>query len=94
MNLTIKDLSASTELDQAAMTAVCGASRGNSAVSNIGQFQTVETPVTLNAGMGSSVNADVSIHANQDARILTDQNNGNFDLFSFLVNMPGARRAK
>jgi hypothetical protein len=92
MNLTIKDLSASTELDQAAMTAVRGGTgpNGNAAVSNIGQFQVFNTSNVLGTGAGSAVNNDVTVTGTQDASIDTDQNIG--DVFSLLVGIRGGLR--
>ena len=92
MNLTIKDLSASTELDQAAMTTVHGASRGNSAVSGILQGQDVFTPVNVNAGHGSASNVFVDVDANQSASESTRQDNGNKSKLEFALGLDFARR--
>ena len=81
MNLTIKDLSTSVELDRAAMAAVHGGSQGNSAVSTIGQLQNVYVPTLVGSGAGSSGNVDVDVDASQYATIDTYQNNG--DKFKF-----------
>jgi imidazole glycerol phosphate synthase subunit HisF len=86
MNLTIKDLSASTELDRAAMTAVRGGNDGNSSVNTIGQVQNVHVPVIAGAGAGSAMNTDVHVDATQDASIYTHQNNG--DRFRFWAGLP------
>ena len=58
MNLTIKDLSASTELDRAAMSAVRGGADANSLVQNMLQAQSVLVPVANGAsfGPGSATN--------------------------------------
>ena len=50
MNLTIKDLSASTELDQAAMTAVCGGV-GDQA-NGLSQANLMNMAVANNVGVG------------------------------------------
>jgi hypothetical protein len=86
MTLTIKDLSTSTELGQAAMTAVRGGAQGNSAVSTIGQVQNVNVPVAAMSGPGSSLNNTVHVNADQHGSIHTYQNNG--DRFSFLAAFP------
>ncbi len=83
MNLTIKDLSTSIELDRAEMTTVHGGSQGNSAVSTIGQLQNVYVPTLVGSGAGSAGNVDVDVHASQDASIDTYQNNG--DKFKFAL---------
>ena len=90
MNLTIKDLSTSTELDQAAMSAVRGGDYGNANVSNIGQLFSVQTPVLLGAGADSAVNNTVDITATQHGSIRTDQHAG--DAFSFMAGLYGMRR--
>jgi hypothetical protein len=86
MNLTIKDLSSSIELDRAATTAVRGGSQGNADVNTIGQMQNVMVPVATLTGGGSSQNTSVDVDASQYASIYTRQNNG--DRFSFLLGLP------
>ena len=90
MNLTIKDLSASTELDQAAMTAVHGGAfdRGNSNVSGITQALAMDAPNILGAGAGSSLTNSNNVSASQDASQYIRQNNG--DVFSLLIGLRGA----
>jgi len=78
MNLTIKDLSSSTELDGAAMGAVRGGTYANSAVQTILQAQDVMVPVANGAyfGAGSATNLDVKVDADQDASNRSRQYNG------------------
>ena len=83
--MLIKDLSASTELDHAAMTAVHGGSYGNSNVSGILQGLEVLTPVTVMAGPGSAVNNFVTVDVDQSAHESTDQKAG--DKFSFALGL-------
>jgi hypothetical protein len=71
MNVTIQDLSASTELDQAAMTAVCGGANANSAVNGIGQVMNLNVPVGVLSGGPSNTNVDVS--GTQNATICNQQ---------------------
>ena len=77
MNLTIKDLSASTELDRAAMSAVRGGD-ANSAVQSILQAQDVMVPVANGSffGAGSATNINVDVDADQDAKNRSSQFNG------------------
>ena len=65
MNLTIKDLSTSTELDCEAMSAVRGGTYANSAVQSILQAQDVMVPVANGSyfGAGSATNIDVDVDA-------------------------------
>jgi hypothetical protein len=78
MNLTIKDLSTSTELDRAAMTAVRGGTYANSAVQSILQAQDVSVPVANASyfGAGSATNLDVNVNASQKAANRSSQYNG------------------
>jgi len=82
MNLTIKDLSASTELDHAAMTAVRGGDNGSSATNAIGQAMNLTVPV----GVLANGPANTSIHVNgtQNATICNQQFAGD----SFLALFP------
>ena len=78
MNLTIKDLSTSIELDRAAMSGVHGGTSANSATQMIGQVQQVGVPVG-NASMfgpGSSTNIHVDVDADQHASNSSYQYNG------------------
>ena len=84
MNLTIKDLSASAELDRAAMSAVRGGTFANSAVQTILQAQDVTVPVANGSyfGAGSATNIDVDVDASQRASNRSSQFNGDtFGLF-------------
>ncbi len=85
MNLTIKDLSTSTELDRAAMASVHGGSQGNSSVDTILQGQQVWVPTTVLSGPGSATNVFVDVDADQSASESTRQNNG--DKFSFALGL-------
>ena len=78
MNLTIKDLSSSTELDGVAMTAVRGGTYANSAVQTILQAQDVMAPVANGSyfGAGSATNVDVKVDADQHASNRGYQFNG------------------
>ena len=89
MNLTIKDLSTSIELDRAAMTGVHGGADANSAVQTIGQVQQVKVPVGNDSVFGSATNIDVEVDADQHATNRSYQYNGD-SLGIFL----GLRRAK
>jgi len=89
MNLTIKDLSTSIELDRAAMTGVHGGADANSAVQTIGQVQQVKVPVGNDSVFGSATNIDVDVDADQHATNRSYQYNGD-SLGIFL----GLRRAK
>jgi hypothetical protein len=60
MNLTIKDLSASAELDQAAMTAIHGGDNGSSATNVIGQVMNLSVPVAV----GATGPANTNVHLN------------------------------
>jgi hypothetical protein len=83
MNLTIKDLSASTELDQAALTAVRGGGdNGNSAVNSVGQLMNINVPVGVLSGGPSNTN--VNVCGTQNASIYNDQIAGD----SFLAVLP------
>ena len=85
--MLIKDLSASTELDQAAMTAVHGGAddSGNAAVLNLTQLMALSAPNMVVAGPGSAVNSFNNVSADQDATQTTRQNNG--DKFSFALGL-------
>ena len=78
MNLTIKDLSTSTELDCEAMSAVRGGTFANSAVQTILQAQDVKVPVANGSyfGAGSATNIDVDVDADQHAKNRSYQYNG------------------
>ena len=91
MNLTIKDLPASTELDGEAMSAVRGGADANSLVQNLLQAQDVMVPVANGShfGAGSATNIDVDVDADQRATNRSYQYNGD-SLGIFL----GLRRAK
>ena len=91
MNLTIKDLSTSIELDCEAMSAVRGGTFANSAVQSILQAQDVTVPVANGAyfGAGSATNIDVDVDADQHAKNRSYQYNGD-SLGIFL----GLHRAK
>ena len=89
MNLTIKDLSTSIELDRAAMTGVHGGADANSAVQTIGQVQQVKVPVGNDSVFGSATNIDVEVDADQHATNRSYQYNGD-SLGIFL----GLRRGK
>ncbi len=83
MNLTIKDLSASIELDREAMIAVRGGD-ANSAVQSILQAQDVMVPVANGSyfGTGSATNIHVDVDADQHASNRSAQLNGDtFGLF-------------
>ena len=92
MNLTIKDLSTSIELDRAAMTGVRGGTYANSATQSIGQGQQVSVPVANGSmfGPGSATNMDVKVDADQHASNSNYQYNGD-SLGIFLA--PFLRRA-
>jgi len=82
MNLTIKDLSSSTELDRAAMTGVHGGTGANSATQVIGQVQQVNVPVGNGSMFGSSTNLHVDVDADQHASNRSYQYNGDsFGIF-------------
>jgi hypothetical protein len=76
MNLSIKDLSASTELDQAAMTAVRGGDNGNSSVSDILQQMGISAPSVVSYGAGSAGNTFIHVNGSQSGSVSTDQNSG------------------
>ena len=88
-SLTIKTLHASTELDQAAMTAVRGGAfdRGNSSVTGIAQGLVMDAPNIVVAGPGSSLTNSNNVSANQDASQYIRQSNG--DVFSLLIGLRG-----
>ena len=84
MNLTIKDLSTSTELDCAAMSGVRGGTYANSGVQTILQAQNVMVPVANGSyfGAGSATNLDVKVDADQHASNSNSQFNGDsFGIF-------------
>jgi len=78
MNLTIQDLSTSTELDRAAMSGVRGGTYANSAVQTILQAQDVMVPVANGSyfGPGSATNVDTHVDADQHASNRNYQYNG------------------
>ena len=71
MNLTLKDLSASSELDQAAMTAVRGGDNGASATNAIGQVMNLAVPVGVLAC--GPANTDIHVNGTQNASICNNQ---------------------
>jgi hypothetical protein len=84
MNLTIKDLSTSTELDCEAMGAVRGGTFANSGVQTILQAQDVMVPVANGSyfGDGSATNVDVDVDVSQHASNSSRQYNGDsFGIF-------------
>ena len=87
MNLTIKDLSAGTELDRAAMSAVRGGADANALVQNMLQAQSVLVPVANGAsfGAGSATNIIVDVDADQSGTQSSRQNNG--DKFAFALGL-------
>jgi hypothetical protein len=87
MNLTIKDLPASIELDRAAMSAVLGGADANSLVQNMLQAQSVFVPVANGAsfGPGSATNIIVDVDADQSGSQSSRQNNG--DKFAFALDL-------
>lgn len=84
MNLTIKDLSASAELDQAAMTAIHGGDNGSSATNVIGQVMNLSVPVAV--GANGPANTNIHVNGTQNATILNDQYAGD----SYLAFLPFA----
>ena len=87
MNLTIKDLSSSLELDRAAMTAVRGGALANSDVQNLFAGQQVFVPVAngTSFGAGSATNIIVDVDADQSASQDSRQSNG--DKFVFALGL-------
>ena len=87
MNLTIKDLPASIELDHAAMSVVRGGADANSLVQNMLQAQSVLVPVANGAsfGAGSATNILVDVDADQSGSQSSRQNNG--DKFAFALGL-------
>jgi hypothetical protein len=92
MNLTIKDLSTSIELDRAAMTGVHGGTSANSGTQAILQGQNVTVPVANGSmfGPGSATNITVDVDADQHASNSSYQYNG--DSFGLFLT-PFLRRA-
>jgi hypothetical protein len=88
--MLIKDLSASIELDQAAMTAVHGGANdsGNAGVLSLTQLMALSAPNMVVAGPGSAVNNFNNVSADQDATQTTEQNNG--DLLSIALGFAKA----
>jgi hypothetical protein len=82
MSLTIKDLSASTHLDQDAMTAVRGGDNGSAATNAIGQAMGLSVPVVV--GATGPANTSVHVNGTQNATVLNDQFAGD----SFLAVLP------
>ena len=89
MTFTIKNLSTSVELDQAAMTAVCGGlgDRGLSNVTGTTQVLDMSAPNIVIAGAGSSLTNSNNVSASQDASQFIRQSNG--DVFSVLLGLRG-----
>jgi len=87
--MLIKNLSASAELDQAAMTAVCGGldDRGNANVMNMTELMALSAPNMVIAGPGSAINNFNNVSASQDASQTTRQNNG--DSLRFALGFMG-----
>ena len=87
--MIIKNLSASTELDQAAMTAVRGGvdDRGAATVMNMTELLALSAPNMVIAGPGSAVNNFNNVSASQDASQTTRQNNG--DSLRFALGFMG-----
>ena len=87
MDLNIKDLSASAELDRAAMSAVLGGADANSLVQNMLQAQSTLVPVANGAsfGPGSATNILVDVDADQSGSQSSRQNNG--DKFTFALDL-------
>ena len=87
MNLTIKDLPVSTELDHAALCAIRGGADANSLVQNMLQAQSVLVPVANGAsfGAGSATNIIVDVDADQSGSQSSRQNNG--DKFTFALDL-------
>jgi hypothetical protein len=86
MNLSIKDLSASTELDQASMTAVRGGDNGVSATNPIFQVMDINAPSAVAYGPGSSGNTNIRVNGTQNASIWNFQKAGD----SYLAFLPFA----
>jgi hypothetical protein len=84
MSLTIKDLSASTHLDQDAMTTVRGGDNGSAATNVIGQALNMTVPVLV--GATGPANTNVHVNGTQNATVLNDQFAGD----SFLAELPFA----
>jgi hypothetical protein len=76
MNLTIKDLSASTELDQAAMTAVHGGDFGQAVVPTLIQGLEQNNINMVGAGAGSAINNTNDVTGTLSATQHVNQNIG------------------
>lgn len=84
MSLTIKDLSATTALDQAAMSGVHGGDNGNSATNVVGQLMNLSVPVAV--GAVGPANTSVHVNGTQTANVYNDQVAG--DSFLALFGYP------
>ena len=82
MNLTIKDLSASTELDQAAMTAVHGGDNGVAGSNTAVQQLSMNTPIMV--GVGGPANTNIHVKGEQNSYQANYGNAGD----SFLALFP------
>jgi len=91
-SLMIKDLSATLELDRAAMTAVHGGTSSNAATQTTIMAQEINVPVGNGSdfGKGSATNLTVHVDADQTATSSNYQYNG--DIFAILAPF-GLRRA-
>ena len=79
MSLTIKELSASATLDQAAMTAVRGGDNGNAIATTVTQGLAQSVPVSI--GALGPVNTNVNVTGKQTSNVDNSQLAGD----SFLV---------
>ena len=82
MSLTIKELSASVALDQAAMTAIHGGDNGNAISTVVDQGMIQNVPVAILAG--GPVNTNVNVTGKQTSNVYNDQYAGD----SFFVGLP------
>jgi hypothetical protein len=83
MNLTIKDLSASADLDQAAKAAVRGGNNGTANVDTLLQQMGISAPIGILNGPGSASNNFIDVSGSQDATQETNQHAG--DMFFALL---------
>ena len=86
MNLTIKDLPASTELDHAAMSAVRGGDNGAAATNAIGQVMNLVVPVGV--ATNGPANTDIHVNGTQNASICNQQFAGDSFLALFPCGVP------